>query len=229
MESLYNSQSDNFSRQPASFCRLSLLFSILLPYLPPPLRQPLLLFSKIYECLECFRQGSKLFSSCPDYSHASSQEQMSDIISRLSPFLDEQERSRLSQMQNMMQMMSLYQTFQEMAPFMQASAQDNSFNPFSAAFGSGQNSSAEPPHGAAPADSDTAPDSVPDTGSDSGSDFAFGAASDSFSDGNHENPAGASDFSGTGPNPEMLYSMLSPEQQELFQNLKAVMTAGKEE
>lgn len=192
MESLYTSQSDNFPRQPMKFCRLSLFFGILLPYLPPPLRQPLLFFTKIYECMECFRQGSNLFLY-PDYSHASGQEQISDIISKLSPFLDEQDRTKLSQMQNMMQMMSLYQTFQEMAPFMSQMGMPDGAGPFSFA-GAGAQETVK---------ANQEPDSAETSSVQSGS--------QGF------------------PDTQALYSMLSPEQQELFQNLKAVMTMGKDE
>ncbi|MDE7300321.1 MAG: hypothetical protein K2N94_16100 [Lachnospiraceae bacterium] len=106
------------SGEPFPFCRLSLLLSVMLPYLPPNLRRPLLLFAKLYECMECLNSGRSLDSDYAETAPKSQEEQWSDIFSRLSPLLSEQERSRIEQMQNMLQMMKLYQNLQEMAPFM---------------------------------------------------------------------------------------------------------------
>lgn len=100
------------------FCRLSLLLSVMLPYLPPNLRRPLLLFVKLYECMECLNNMRGCGGNYAEATAKSQEEQWSDIFSRLSPLLSEQERSRIEQMQNMLQMMKLYQNLQEMAPLM---------------------------------------------------------------------------------------------------------------
>ncbi|MBQ9118469.1 MAG: hypothetical protein IJY09_00225 [Lachnospiraceae bacterium] len=102
---------------PGTFCRFSLLFELLLPYVPVPLRQPLLLFSKLFECMKCMSCPQNHFSHIPYQPSTSPAEQLSDVLLRLSPFLSEAERQNISQMQNMMQMMSMYQTLQSMSGF----------------------------------------------------------------------------------------------------------------
>lgn len=154
---------DSLLRQSTSFCRLSFFCGILLPYIPFPMRQPLLLFTKFLELRECM--------SCPrrrfDFGNTqemNSADLISELFTKLSPFLSEQERSMFSQMQNIMQMLKIYQTVQEFAPFMNME---------------GTNSDTE------------------------------GASE------NMENSSNMTD---------MLFSMLSPEQKEMFENLKSVMT-----
>lgn len=198
-------------RQSTSFCRLSFFCSILLPYIPFSMRQPLLLFTKFLELKECMSCSRQLFDfgskEPPDAADA-----ISDIAAKLSPFLDEQERSQLSQMQNMMQMLKLYQTFQEFAPFMNMGgdapdaatdfnglrSQDGSAAAESNFSGSGRGS-----------DEDSAPEPS-----------EFSGHSNSSGQGNAQTSGGASENGMT----NMLFSMLSPEQKEMFENLKSVMT-----
>ncbi len=109
--------SDSMLRQSTNFCRLSFFCSILLPYIPLPMRQPLLLFSKFIELKECMACPKQQFDFGQTKT-ADPADAISDILAKLSPLLSETERAQLSQMQNMMQMLKLYQTFQELAPFM---------------------------------------------------------------------------------------------------------------
>lgn len=161
---------DAIFRQSTSFCRLSFFCSILLPYIPFSMRQPLLLFTKfleLKECMSCKRQRFDFGAQEPP----GDADALSDIFAKLSPFLSEQERTQFSQMQNMMQMLKLYQTFQELAPFM-----------------------------------NTGGDAAPDDG-------ASNASPDSEGFSGEKNPAS-----------DMLFSMLTPEQKEMFENLKSVMS-----
>ena len=109
---------DNHTNNPFPFCRFSLLISIISPYLPPNLRQPLFIFAKLYECMECMNSKNNLELNSTIGTTKSAEEQWSDIFSRLSPFLSEQERARIDQMQNMIHMLKLYQSFQEIMPSM---------------------------------------------------------------------------------------------------------------
>ena len=109
---------DNHTNNPFPFCRFSLLISIISPYLPPNLRQPLFIFAKLYECMECMNSKNNLELKSTIGTTKSAEEQRSDIFSRLSPFLSEQERARIDQMQNMIHMLKLYQSFQEIMPSM---------------------------------------------------------------------------------------------------------------
>ena len=109
---------DNHTNKPFHFCRFSLLISIISPYLPPNLRQPLFIFAKLYECMECMNSKNNLELNSTIGTTKSAEEQWSDIFSRLSPFLSEQERARIDQMQNMIHMLKLYQSFQEIMPSM---------------------------------------------------------------------------------------------------------------
>ncbi len=93
----------------------SLFLEILMPYVPIPLRQPLLLFSKLSECMECMNPRNSYFSQIPYQNTGSFSEQLPDILARLSPFLSEAERNSISQMQNMMQMLQMYQMMQAMS------------------------------------------------------------------------------------------------------------------
>jgi len=150
---------DSLLRQSTSFCRLSFFCGILLPYIPFSMRQPLLLFTKFMELKECINCPKRRF----DFGNAqeiSSADLISEIFAKLSPFLSEQERLMFSQMQNIMQMLKVYQTFQEIAPFMNME----------------------------------------------------GTQSETATDNNSSNMT------------DMLFSMLSPEQKEMFENLKSVMT-----
>ncbi len=99
---------DNHTNNPFPFCRFSLLISIISPYLPPNLRQPLFIFAKLYECMECMNSKNNLELNSTIGTTKSAEEQWSDIFSRLSPFLSEQERARIDQMQNMIHMLKLY-------------------------------------------------------------------------------------------------------------------------
>lgn len=156
---------DSLLRQSTSFCRLSFFCGILLPYIPFSMRQPLLLFTKFLELRECMSCPKKRFDF-GNTQEMNSADLISEIFTKLSPFLSEQERSMLSQMQNMMQMLKIYQTVQEFAPLMNME---------------GMNSDAE------------------------------GLSSETAAD-NSSNMT------------DMLFSMLSPEQKEMFENLKSVMT-----
>lgn len=218
---------DSIFRQSTGFCRLSFFCSVLLPYIPFPMRQPLILFTKfleLRECLSCPKQrfefGNKQVTDSSDA--------ISEIFAKLSPFLSEQERSQFSQMQNMMQMLKLYQTFQELAPFMNmggnaaADAQGGQ-NPdaglaFAAAAeafmgaGAGQGFAH---NGGAATNPDTGQNPPPDTGTvtEPGMGQLFGQGADLMA-------AAAS----SGDMGNMLLSMLSPEQKEMFENIKAVMS-----
>ena len=156
---------DSLLRQSTSFCRLSFFCGILLPYIPFPMRQPLLLFTKFLELRECM--------SCPKrrFDFGNTQEMksadiISEIFNKLTPILSEQESSMFYKMQNMMQMLKIYQTIQEFAPLMNME---------------GTNLNAE--------------GSPSETGMENSSNVT-----------------------------DMLFSMLSPEQKEMFENLKSVMT-----
>lgn len=200
-------------RQSTSFCRLSFFCSILLPYIPFSMRQPLLLFTKfleLKECMNCNRQRFDFGSSEPP----DTADVVSDIFAKLSPFLSEQERTQFSQMQNMMQMLKLYQTFQELAPFMNmggdAAPEPASDAPQEAAEFSGF--SKEEFHSS---ESNNAfkENKIPEENNTSD----FGNASDENNTSDRNN---AADSSMT----NMLFSMLSPEQKEMFENLKSVMS-----
>ena len=168
---------DSIFRQSTGFCRLSFFCSILLPYIPFPMRQPLLLFTKFMELKECMSCPKKRFDFGQAPS-ADSADAMSEIFAKLSPFLSEQERAQFSQMQNMMQMLKLYQTFQELAPMMNMGG-------------------------------DAGAGAAPDMGA------AFANMANNFSDNNQADGDGMAD---------MLFSMLSPDQKEMFENLKTVMS-----
>ena len=156
---------DSLLRQSTSFCRLSFFCGILLPYIPFSMRQPLLLFTKFLELRECMSCPKRRFDF-GNTQEMNSADLISEIFTKLSPFLSEQERSMFSQMQNMMQMLKIYQTVQEFAPLMNME---------------GMNSDAE------------------------------GLSSETAAD-NSSNMT------------DMLFSMLSPEQKEMFENLKSDMT-----
>ena len=163
-------------RQPTNFCRLSFFCSILLPYIPFPMRQPLLLFAKFMELKECMEYTKWQFDF-EESKTADPADAISDILTKLSPFLSEAERAQLSQMQNIMQMLKLYQTFQELAPFMNMGGAEQK-----------------------------------ETDSDS---KAFHTGN-----GQGDNP----DIADQTNTVDMLLSMLSPEQKEMFENLKSVMS-----
>lgn len=182
---------DSIFRQSTGFCRLSFFCSILLPYIPFPMRQPLILFTKFLELMECINCPRNRFN----FGHAQtmdSADAISDIFAKLSPFLSEQERSQFSQMQNMMQMLKLYQTFQEFAPFMNA--------------GAGGDASPMP---------------------DLAQAFAQGAGFGTPPSGSKTDPPSGEDSQNNMGN--MLFSMLSPDQKEMFENLKTVMSKPPEE
>ena len=110
--------------------------------------------------------------------------------------------------------MILYQAFQDIAPFMsQASAPEGSFSPFSnAQENTGSGSFRQGNAGSSLEQENTDGNSrQDDIGGISGQDDNGGSSrQDGFA-------------SGFAPNADMLFSMLSPEQQEMFQNIKAVM------
>lgn len=112
---------DNHINNLFPFCRFSLLVSIISPYLPSNMRQPLFIFAKLYECMECLNPKNNLEFNSTIGTTKSAEEQWSDIFSKLSPFLSEQERARIEQMQNMVHMLKLYQSFQEIMPAMNQS------------------------------------------------------------------------------------------------------------
>lgn len=185
-------KTDSIFRQLTGFCRLSFFCSILLPYIPLSMRQPLLLFTKFLELKECMSCPRKRF----DFGHtqaADSADAISDIFTKLSPFLSEQERAQFSQMQNMMQMLKLYQTFQELAPLMNMGG-DGMPSPetLAAAWASMGNGNPK---------NDNPQDKNPQD----------------------KNPQGQPSFDGSGMT-DMLFSMLSPDQKEMFENLKTVMS-----
>lgn len=189
MDLTQNGTTDSIFRQSTGFCRLSFFCSVLLPYIPFSMRQPLILFTKFLELMECMNCPRKRF----DFGHAQtmdSADAISDIFARLSPFLSEQERAQFSQMQNMMQMLKLYQTFQELAPFMNAGGDASPMQDMAQAFAQGAGLNTPPP----------GPGTEPEPGN------------------NSQNNMG-----------DMLFSMLSPDQKEMFENLKTVMSKPPEE
>lgn len=99
------------------FGRLSLLLTFLLPYLPPSIRKPLFIFSRIYECMECMKHPEQYGLNSPECANGPGAD-MQELLAKISPFLDERERSQLEQMQSMLQMLQLYQSFQDIAPMM---------------------------------------------------------------------------------------------------------------
>lgn len=218
MEQQHNDQSDFFSRQPASFCRLSLFLSVLLPFFPPAMRQPIFRFSKIFECMECLRCPNSVFEDFPDYSQDTGPDSMSTIFSRLSPFLSKEEQARFSQMQNMMQMMKMYQMMQTMAPFMAQESGTNGTedNPFSENFN---------PDYSGTEDFSTSNSDNRDFVSDSMNGTEAFSEHPNMEDSMAE--PSSKDFSSATPSGSIdsLLSMLSPEQQQLYQNLKTVMAS----
>ncbi|MCI8643085.1 MAG: hypothetical protein HFG79_06345 [Lachnospiraceae bacterium] len=182
--------SDSMLRQSTNFCRLSFFCSILLPYIPLPMRQPLLLFSKFIELKECMACPKQQFDFGQTKT-ADPADAISDILAKLSPLLSETERAQLSQMQNMMQMLKLYQTFQELAPFMNMGGD----SPFPFPFF---------PQGSA--------DSGQTENESSGTNTKGGGEDRNKDETDNSGPVG------------MLLSMLSPEQKEMFENLKTVMS-----
>lgn len=218
---------DSMFRQSTGFCRLSFFCSVLLPYIPFPMRQPLILFTKFLELKECMSAPKQRFEF-GNTQVTDSSDAVSEIFAKLSPFLSEQERSQFSQMQNMMQMLKLYQTFQELAPFMNMGGSADSGTPggqgadSGLAFFTGANVPAGngtqqgvSQNGNVPPDPDGGqepPGSMPaDAGPDAGQFFGQGA----------DLMAAAASSGDMG---SMLLSMLSPEQKEMFENIKAVMS-----
>lgn len=191
-------------RQSTSFCRLSFFCSILLPYIPFSMRQPLLLFTKFLELKECMNCNRQRFDF-GDHESADTSNALSDIFTKISPFLSEQEREQFSQMQNMMQMLKLYQTFQELAPFMNMVG-DTAPEPASDAPQKAAGFSKEESH-AFEGDNAFKENNIPEENnvSDGGNTSARNNAADSSMT-------------------NMLFSMLSPEQKEMFENLKSVMS-----
>lgn len=190
-------QNTNASSFPGSFCRFSLFLEVLLPYVPPALRQPLLLFSKFFECMECLKCPKSRFSSIPSPNSNSSADQLSDIFSRVSPFLSEPEREKFSQMQSMMQMMQMYQMMQSM----------------SSMFGQ-QGSEMQ----ATDTSSDT--EAAENTENAENSDHPKNAT-DPENNNHPENSDSTPVFSGF--DPSALLSALSPEQQQMFEMMKGMM------
>lgn len=106
--------------------RFSLMLSVMLPYLPPNLRQPLFIFSRIYECMQCMKLGKACFAGA-NCAASDPDTAMQEMLNRMMPLLDEKERAQLEQMQSMLQMFKLYQSFQDVTPFMNQSP-DNLFS-----------------------------------------------------------------------------------------------------
>lgn len=119
-----------------NFCRLSLFLEVLLPYIPQPMRKPLLLFTKLNECMQCIQCPARRLSDIPFKDGAFSESTLDDIQNRLSPFFTEKEKQMFGNLSNMLHMFTLYQNLQAMsslfsdtAPDFEKTTKDTSDNP----------------------------------------------------------------------------------------------------